>query len=294
MAALLTVALDLQAHARVERLGGVNVWGYRGPVMTVRRPNEIRLASVGGDTAFGWGVAASETYIAAVRQLVALALDRPGGAARYVTAVNLGATALHPSQYAGWIERYGYLHPDVVCIVVDPRRHHSGGAAMQPDRASTAFTWFGYAPVLALVLEEKGGLSRSAFLGAIGSTMAHVDHAMARAAGTTAAVADDEPSTERYVESIGTAMDVAVNHGAAVIVVAPPYPAGDAGADHAALAAMVEAKPRGTRVTFVDLGDVTALYEPDVWLGESVLSVGGHAVVGAALAPAVLHLIAAR
>jgi len=33
IAGLLTLALDMRAHNRVERLGGVNIWGYRGPVM---------------------------------------------------------------------------------------------------------------------------------------------------------------------------------------------------------------------------------------------------------------------
>src|SRR5207249_4908315 len=69
IAALWTIALDLLAHKRVERLGGVNLWGYRGPVMPHRRPNEIRIAVVGGDVAFGWGVAASETLAPTVRQL---------------------------------------------------------------------------------------------------------------------------------------------------------------------------------------------------------------------------------
>ena len=32
-----TVALDIYAHRRVENLGGVNVWGYRGPVAAERR-----------------------------------------------------------------------------------------------------------------------------------------------------------------------------------------------------------------------------------------------------------------
>jgi hypothetical protein len=72
LACLLTLALDMRAHNRVERLGGVNIWGYRGPVMQQKAANEIRIATVGGDLAFGWGVAASETLVYGVRQLVAL------------------------------------------------------------------------------------------------------------------------------------------------------------------------------------------------------------------------------
>ena len=58
LAGLVTIALDMYAHKRVETVGGVNIWGYRGPVMRQRAPNEIRIAVVGGELAFGWGVAA--------------------------------------------------------------------------------------------------------------------------------------------------------------------------------------------------------------------------------------------
>src|SRR5205814_2324782 len=75
IAGLLTLALDMKAHSRVERLGGVNIWGYRGPVMHRKASNEIRMAAAGGDLAFGWGVAASETLAATVRQFVALSTD---------------------------------------------------------------------------------------------------------------------------------------------------------------------------------------------------------------------------
>ena len=85
------VVVDMAAHRKVERLGGVNIWGYRGPVMRQPLPNEIRIAVAGGDFAFGWGVAASETLVYGIRQLVALEIDRPGRPLRPVTAVNLGA-----------------------------------------------------------------------------------------------------------------------------------------------------------------------------------------------------------
>src|SRR3954464_8162931 len=150
IAGLLTVALDIKAHSRVERLGGVNMWGYRGPVMRRKAPNEVRIAGVGGDLAFGWGVAASETLIANVRQLVSIAIDKRGHLLRPVTALNLGATGLHPDEYAAWIEHFAYLRPDILCIVVDPRSHSTKGVSLLPDRASPLFTAFGYAPILPL------------------------------------------------------------------------------------------------------------------------------------------------
>ena len=46
--ALSALALDLYAHHRVETLGGVNVWGYRGAVARHKAPDEIRVALIGG------------------------------------------------------------------------------------------------------------------------------------------------------------------------------------------------------------------------------------------------------
>ena len=86
LACLLTLALDMRAHNRVERLGGVNIWGYRGPVMQQKASNEIRIATIGGDLAFGWGVAASETLVYGIRQFVALALDVRGSQLRRSTS----------------------------------------------------------------------------------------------------------------------------------------------------------------------------------------------------------------
>src|SRR5713101_1461315 len=108
LGAIMTIALDMYAHKRVERVGGVNIWGYRGPVLRHRAPNEIRIAIVGGDAAFGWGVAASVT----------------------------------PGQYAAWIGRFAYLQPDIVCLIVDPRQHVARSRAL-PDRESVAFAAFG-------------------------------------------------------------------------------------------------------------------------------------------------------
>ena len=46
------------------------------PVLHQKQPNEVRIAVVGGDLAFGWGVAADETLAAYLRRLVILDLDR--------------------------------------------------------------------------------------------------------------------------------------------------------------------------------------------------------------------------
>jgi len=295
IAALLTIALDVYAHKRVERLGGVNLWGYRGPVMPQRRPNEIRIAVVGGDVAFGWGVAASETLAPTVRQLVALETDKPGRLLRPVTAVNLGAIGLAPGQYAGWIERFAYLHPDVVCIVADPPEHRAPGGSRLPDRESTAFALFGYAPMLPLVVEEKGKLLGSPLFEAVGSAAAGVDHAVAGFMRHSSRDGDSQQSAASYARAIEAAAQAALRNGVAVVIVAPPYEGADDVRDHEALAALIGSRFTGERrVRFVDLSAAPDISDEGLWLKERAFSTAGHAKVAEYVTPSVLDLIAAR
>lgn len=266
---LLATALDIKAHTRVERLAGVNEWGYRGPVMRHESANEIRIAMVGGDLAFGWGVAASETMVFGVRQLVTITTDKPGHRSRPVTAVNLGAIGLRAEEYGGWIERFAYLHPDVMCIAMDPRGHSAAGVSMLPDRASPIFRTFGYAPILPLVVREKLGWRE--------------------ATSTGPSVAD---SSATYVAAAEQAIRAAIAVAPGVVLVLPPYPAGDSGADHATLQAMVASRFGGdARIRVVDLGDEADMYDEGLWLGNLVLSAAGHARAASHVTPAVLALV---
>ena len=70
---LLLIAADVYVHHRIERYAGVNVWGYRGPAVGKKKPNEHRLVVVGGSTAFGYGVQAEEAFPGIVRFFESLA-----------------------------------------------------------------------------------------------------------------------------------------------------------------------------------------------------------------------------
>lgn len=287
LACLLTLALDMRAHNRVERLGGVNMWGYRGPVMQQKTANEVRIATVGGDVAFGWGVAASETLVYGVRQFVALALDVRGGQLRRFTAVDLGALGLAPAGYADWIRHFAYLRPDVICIVPDARNHRTAGVTIQPDRQSALFRAFGYAPILPLVVEEKGARLHSTPVRAFGS----LAKALFRigAADPSAGV---EQTASSYVDAIRNAVQAALVSGAAVVVVAPPDLASADGTDGDALATMVTTAFAGDpRVRFVDLGREPDMADPAIWLDGVALSAAGHATAAAHVTPDVLALV---
>ncbi|HKB14404.1 MAG TPA: hypothetical protein VKD69_27250, partial [Vicinamibacterales bacterium] len=171
---IVLIASDMRAHYRVQDLGGVNIWGYRGPVMSQRRPREIRIALVGGDLAYGWGVAAVETLPYSVRQLVLLDVghDEPPIT---VTAVNLSARGMHPAEIPAWLDRFAYLEPDVVCVLPDAASHAPHEDRFLPDRRSRVFHAFGYSPILPLVVQEKAAMRESRSLALAGAALERLD-----------------------------------------------------------------------------------------------------------------------
>ena len=266
------VTLDIRAHKRVESLGGVNMWGYRGTVLHEKQANEIRVAVVGGDLAFGWGVAADETLAAYVRRLVTLDLDRASGASRLVTAVNLGAQGLAPSEYASWVEHFAYLQPDVICLLPDPGGHPLKEGRFLPDRHSLAFAAFGYSPILPLVLVERGVLSHAAAIRAAGQLLADAD----------IGVPFEAPPRGAASEFLGSTVGAAARAASmGVVVVMPPD------TETGARGAIVS----DARVRVVDLDDVPALRGDGLRLDRFHLSAGGHSRAADAVAPAVLQLI---
>jgi hypothetical protein len=271
LAVIALLALDMRAHKRVELLGGVNVWGYRGPVLNQKRANEIRIAVVGGDLAFGWGVAAAETLPMFVRRLVLIELDRPGSPIRLITGVNLGAQGLAPSEYATWIEHFAYLRPDIICLLPDPDEHQMRDGRFLPDRRSLAFTTFGYSPILPLTVQEKSIVTHSSLLRGAGALLASAD----AAASVTGRV---EPQSLRLtLESATKTAERVATMG--VVIVLPP--ASDA-------RGIVPAA--GARVRLVDLSKVDGMSD-GLTLDRFHFSVGGHSRAADAVAPAVLELV---
>ena len=282
LAVLLTTAADQIAHTRVERLGGVNIWGYRGPVLHQKKENELRVVVAGGDLAFGWGLAASETLAPSLRQLVMRHVDLPGRPNRFVTGATIGARGLTPPAYASWIDRYAYLRPDVICIVPDPIGHILADATFLPDRRSMVFSTFGYSPILPLVLQEKGAKVHSAALRLMGNALDGVDSlAGARAERSGAAVAGGVD----YAASIDAAVRAGLRASAAGVVVVLG-PAGDNPATPVRAAAS-----DGDRVRFVDLGRDPRMLDAGLRLDGFNFSTAGHAVAAESVAPAVIELL---
>ena len=90
--ALFVVALDIRAHTRVEELGGVNIWGYRGDVASAKRADETRVLALGGSTTFGYGLPWDQSWPYYLNERIGVD-RRTRGYKTPVSVVNLGIPA---------------------------------------------------------------------------------------------------------------------------------------------------------------------------------------------------------
>src|SRR6478736_1227061 len=88
-AAAVLLAADIRLHHRLERSAGVNIWGYRGPIVRAKQRGEHRLVVLGGSTAFGYGVDWDQAFPAQLEDALR-PLSKNGAP---VIVVNLGFNA---------------------------------------------------------------------------------------------------------------------------------------------------------------------------------------------------------
>jgi hypothetical protein len=290
IATLLGVVLDQYAHRRTQSLAGVNSWGYRGPVMPEHAPDEIRIAVVGGDAAFGWGVAPGETSAAYLRLWVATSL--PAGFSRTVTAVNLGALGLPARDHADRIRQFRYLAPDVICLYFDPIDRLAAATLPPAHSAVTALT--GYVPMLPLILQEKGDreIARGRWmvgrmLSVSGRSLGAADRALARLwLGAPFPLDADRGA------ALAEALDAALASAAAVIIVLPMPFTSEEAAGHAAARQLFERRAAAEpRMRVVDLAEQPRLADPELRLDATNYGAGGHSLVAQAIAPAVSEFV---
>jgi hypothetical protein len=287
------LAFDIYAHKRVEELGGVNIWGYRGAVAAQRQPDEIRIVVVGGTRAFGWGQPGSALG-SQIRRLIMLAIDRPGARLQPVTVINLGRLGALAGSYPATLDRYGYLQPDIICIYDD-----LGVRGAEPsDGMSGVFELTGYAPILPLVLREKGtalkltsgfGPRRLAgsVLAATGSGLAAVDRAAARV------LARPPAASAPYADAMMAAIDAAHRHARSVLVAVSVAETAEQVENRRALMARLPSVPGAAEwLRYVDLGTDPRLHGDRLRLDGWNYGGDGTTIVAEAMTPAFLSLMA--
>jgi hypothetical protein len=266
------VVLDMRAHNRVEELGGVNVWGYRGTELGRKRAHEVRIAVFGGDLAFGWGVRPTETLAHYAGRLVSVELNRPGRPSRPVTPIVAAARGMGPADFAGWMEHFRGLAIDVILLVPDDPARRLDEGRFLPDRHSALFAATGYSPILPLVLREKAERTGSTLLGVAARLLESADVEASPAPHAGEAASDslrDALRSAQQVSRIGTVLVLPPHWNAPLDVVETP------------------------RLRIVRLDADPELRNPGLRLDGYHFSAGGHSRAAVSVAPAVLDLIQA-
>jgi hypothetical protein len=326
VAALFLVGVDVYLHHRVQNLGGVNVWGYRGPTIGAKRGNETRIVVLGGSTAFGYGLPWTESF----PYLLQDDLNARARAGRAYTVINLGAPGQGAFGFQFDLRDYAYLHYD--CVIMY-EGYNDLGATDLPEavpprtiqnrllwrRESPVFRLTGYFPVLPLVFREKamalraGGDLDAAYRGrvvfkpglATRATAATLQEAaqIAETLGrsldrvTRSSVAElasgslDTVTWRAYTDSVLDGIRTAREHRASVIVVTQPYASEAHMAQQRALASALQSTfGRDECVRYVNLGPVLNIRDREVAYDGLHLRAPANQVIASRLVEPVLNL----
>jgi hypothetical protein len=312
-ALLLLLAADVFAHARTQDVAGVNMWGYRGRPMSRKQPGEVRVAMLGGSTAFGWGLPASESIPAFLERRLNLA-----GRGRF-SVVNLGAPGQGAYGFLFDLQDFEYLEYDVVCLYegyndVGPLTQRGLNNYLRWRRESPVFRWTGYYPILPVVLREKAqvmvggpaagkpgqvvfnaGIARRTVAGAM-SAVADATRGLGSESGALSPVppnpAIDDQCIEkwrRYCGSVREAIDWALAHDKRVIFVTQPYVSDAHIEQQANVAAMLHARfGHDPRVRYLNLGRAIDLHNAAIAYDGLHLVAAGNDTIAAQLVEAVV------
>ena len=321
------LAADMYMHERAGRSAGLNVWGYRGPVVPRKQPGEVRVVVLGGSTVFGYGL----TWDQAFPALLEHTLNGESSGRPRFRVINLGYNSEGAYSFRYTLEDYAYLRPDIVCLYEgynDLMGDANGGNPAVYRHNSPLFRATGYFPILPMVLHEKalavryGGDLNKAYA-AEGRTVFQPTLATKAASGALDTAATIGESIEHqiarlgaeprppvvqagasgcahpwsdYCQGVSAAIDYALAAGQRVLFVTQPYLSGERGRDRhlwqqRAVTAMIQERYAGrSDLLHVSLGDTVDLREPTLATDGMHLTSAGNARVAALLAPPVLAL----
>lgn len=324
------LAIDVYLHSKYERSAGVNVWGYRGPVVGRKQPGEYRIAMLGGSSAFGYGV----TWDRAIPARLERDLERqlPGG--RTFRVVNLGYNNEGAYSFTFTMKDYEYLRYDLVCLyegyndlMADERRPNV--QVFRHD--SPIFRLTGYLPIFPIIFKEKAasmlaGGDPGALYRAESKTVFRPGLAARAAASVLSATGDAGQAVERqldrvsaeaphrvgdvagtgcrppwgqYCRAVADAIDLARAGGRDVLFITQPYERIDE-ASHTrhvdqqreALAMVRRRFAADPHVGAVDLGEAVDLRDPALSFDGMHLTAEGNARIAARLVEPVMAMAA--
>jgi len=154
------LAADIYLHGRFQESAGVNIWGYRGPVLGRKKPGDLRIAFLGGSTAFGYGVSWDQAIPAQLEKQLNARL--PPGVSR-VSVANLAYNNEGAYSFTFTLDDYRYLDYDIVCLYEG--YNDMMGDSRNPNTSvfrhdSPVFKLTGYLPIFPIAFREKASALR--------------------------------------------------------------------------------------------------------------------------------------
>jgi hypothetical protein len=141
------LALDVYVHHRLAPYLGVNIWGYRGPVLPRKQWDEYRIVVLGASTAFGWGTPPEAAIPAVAERRLRTQVSRP------LTVINLGFPAENAYAFRADLEDYAFLKPDLVVLYGQRNRLATPHEILREN--SLVYRLTGYYPMLPVYFREK-------------------------------------------------------------------------------------------------------------------------------------------
>lgn len=146
---LVLLAIDVYLHRKYQNTASVNIWGYRGPTVGRKSPDEIRVVVLGGSTAFGYG----PQWDGAFPYFLEQRLNRLGRGRYSVVNLAYNNEGAYSMRYT--LEDYTYLDYDIAIL-------YEGYNDLGPvpryqvfRRESAIFRLTGYLPIFPMVFTEK-------------------------------------------------------------------------------------------------------------------------------------------
>jgi hypothetical protein len=319
------LAVDLYLHRKFERSGGVNIRGYKGPVVGRKAPGEFRIAVLGGSTAFGYGVRWDESFPAILERRLN---ERVAGAYK---VVNLAYNNEGAYSFTFTMKDYAYLDYDLVCLYEG--YNDLIGDARAPNHSvfrhtSPIFLLTGYLPIFPLVFSEKAaalmhggdlvyrGRETTVFrpglvtrttaeiLTAAAETGRALERQLTRDSEAPRHQPVDEPTTgcqnpwQEYCRSILAAVEYGVANGKRALIVTQPYAVSlQLRTRHIEQQRqMSEALDRrfghDARVAYVNLGPTIDLTDPALSFDQMHLTPAGNSKIAASLVVPVVAMAA--
>ena len=317
---LVTVlAVDVYLHHRHEMNAGLNIWGYRGPVLDDKQDGERRIAVVGGSTAFGYGVTWPDAFPALLEQKLN---DVSQSGAMY-TAANLAYNNEGAYSFKYTLRDYAYLDYDLA-ILYTGYNDLSGSRDLNRQvlrHESPVFTLTGYMPIFPVIFSEKammlryGGDLEAAYNGektvftpdpgdrlsaAALETAVRVTKSLERQLGrlTTTDPMNSAATTatcgaywRSYCEQVTLAIDQILADGKRVLVVTQPYNSDIHVEQQSNLIAMLNRSYGGNgNVRHINLGEILSLDDLEFAWDGMHLTAAGNDVVATGLIEPVLSM----